>query len=59
MSEGQQQKRTETASTDGLEGEYDPEAVEARWQEYWVDQSIYAYDESIEDPNTVYSIDSS
>jgi valyl-tRNA synthetase len=58
MSDGQrQQHRDETTPTDGLEGEYDPEAVETRWQQYWLDNEIYAYDDSIEDPNTVYSID--
>ncbi|ELZ18881.1 valyl-tRNA ligase [Natrinema thermotolerans DSM 11552] len=41
-----------------LEGGYDPEAVESRWQERWVDSDVYAYDgDEKRDPNTVYAID--
>ncbi|ELY66797.1 valine--tRNA ligase [Natronobacterium gregoryi SP2] len=41
-----------------LEGGYDPEAVENRWQEAWVDEDVYAYESDAErDPNTVYAID--
>jgi len=43
-------------------GEYDPEAVEAEWQDRWVDEGTYAYafdevDPDAVDPNTLYSID--
>ena len=39
-------------------GEYDPDAVEPRWQRRWVDEETYAYaaDDPV-DPNTVFSID--
>jgi valyl-tRNA synthetase len=39
-------------------GEYDPETVEPKWQERWVDEETYAYtgDASV-DPDTLYSID--
>jgi valyl-tRNA synthetase len=40
-------------------GEYDPDAVESRWQRRWVDEETYAYsDDDPTDPNTVFSIDS-
>ena len=38
-------------------GEYDPDAVEPRWQRRWVDEETYAYDDDPTDPNTVFSID--
>ena len=39
-------------------GEYDPDAVEPRWQRRWVDEETYAYsDDDPVDPNTVFSID--
>jgi len=39
-------------------GEYDPETVEAEWQDRWVEADTYAYEpgEAV-DPNTVFSID--
>ncbi len=41
-----------------LEGGYDPEAVESKWQRRWVDEETYAYEGNAEtDPNTVYAID--
>ncbi len=41
-----------------LEGGYDPEAVESRWQRRWVDEDVYAYNgEPGQDPNTTYAID--
>ncbi len=55
-----QEHEKERAQRDGtdptLDGEYDPEAVETRWQEYWVENDTYAYD-PVEDPDLVYSID--
>ena len=39
-------------------GEYDPEAVEAKWQDQWVHEDTYAYGGAGVDPNTVFSIDS-
>ncbi|WP_101298113.1 valine--tRNA ligase [Halegenticoccus soli] len=39
-------------------GEYDPETVEAKWQDRWVEEDTYAYHEGAVDPNTVFSIDS-
>ena len=40
------------------DGEYDPETVESKWQERWVDEETYAYtgDRSV-DPDTLYAID--
>jgi valyl-tRNA synthetase len=39
-------------------GEYDPEAIEAKWQDRWVDEGVYEYDEEVAvDPDTVFSID--
>ncbi|AHG00237.1 valyl-tRNA synthetase [Halostagnicola larsenii XH-48] len=41
-----------------LEGGYEPETVESRWQRQWVDEDVYAYDgDPKRDPNTVYAID--
>jgi len=40
-----------------LPGEYDPSEVEPKWQQRWVEEETYAYDDSAEDPNTVFSID--
>ncbi|ELY48514.1 valine--tRNA ligase [Natronorubrum bangense] len=41
-----------------LEGGYDPDAVETRWQQRWVDEETYAYEgEPGQDPNTTYAID--
>ncbi|PSQ60427.1 valine--tRNA ligase [Halobacteriales archaeon SW_7_71_33] len=39
-----------------LDGEYDPAEAEPRWQQHWVEDGTYAYDE-VTDPNRVYSID--
>ncbi|WP_049987937.1 valine--tRNA ligase [Halobellus rufus] len=39
-------------------GEYDPETVEQKWQERWVDDETYAYEGSADDPDTAFSIDS-
>ncbi|MFB6092506.1 MAG: valine--tRNA ligase [Haloquadratum sp.] len=38
-------------------GEYDPETVEAKWQERWVEADLYAYG-GTDDPDTAFSIDS-
>jgi valyl-tRNA synthetase len=44
-----------------IEGTYDPEAVEPKWQERWVDAGTYAYaepeDPEAVDPDTVFTID--
>jgi len=40
-----------------LDGEYDPDDVEPKWQQRWLDEETYAYREEAEDPNTIYSID--
>ncbi|WP_435197189.1 valine--tRNA ligase [Natronomonas sp. EA1] len=37
------------------EGEYDPDAVEPKWQDHWVDEETYAYQG--ENPDTAFSID--
>ncbi|SFR33455.1 valyl-tRNA synthetase [Halogeometricum rufum] len=39
-------------------GEYDPETVEAKWQDRWVEEDTYAYDDSAVDADTAFSIDS-
>ena len=39
-------------------GEYDPETVEAKWQDRWVEANRYAYDADVADPDTAFSIDS-
>jgi valyl-tRNA synthetase len=53
MSTGKQQSR--------IEGTYDPEAVEPKWQERWVEAGTYAYaepeDPEAVDPDTVFTID--
>ena len=38
-------------------GEYDPDTVEAKWQDRWVEENLYAYG-GAEDPDTAFSIDS-
>ena len=38
-----------------LSGAYDPEAVEPRWQEQWVQNGTYAYENG--DADTQYTID--
>jgi valyl-tRNA synthetase len=46
---------------ESLPAEYDPEAVERKWQNRWVQQDTYAYDAHDDpaavNPDTVYSID--
>ncbi|QCC46225.1 valine--tRNA ligase [Halobellus limi] len=39
-------------------GEYDPETVEQKWQDRWVDDETYAYEGGAENPDTAFSIDS-
>ena len=39
------------------DGEYDPDAVEPKWQSHWVDAETYAYPEESTDPNTTFAID--
>jgi valyl-tRNA synthetase len=39
-------------------GEYDPETVEAKWQDRWVDENTYAYEGAAVDADTAFSIDS-
>ncbi|MFC7139279.1 valine--tRNA ligase [Halosimplex aquaticum] len=48
-----------TAESDAaLPGEYDPEAVESKWQRRWVEEDTYAYDrEAALDADTAFSID--
>jgi valyl-tRNA synthetase len=38
-------------------GEYDPETVEPKWQDQWVEDDTYAYHGDAVDPNTAFSID--
>ncbi|WP_129114024.1 valine--tRNA ligase [Halegenticoccus tardaugens] len=38
-------------------GDYDPDTVEAEWQDRWVEEDTYAYRGGAVDPNTVFSID--
>ncbi|WP_459192290.1 valine--tRNA ligase [Halosimplex sp. J119] len=41
-----------------LPGEYDPDAVESKWQRRWVEEDTYAYDrEAALDADTAFSID--
>ncbi|PSQ15935.1 valine--tRNA ligase [Halobacteriales archaeon QS_8_69_26] len=41
-----------------LDGEYDPETVEPKWQDHWVEERTYAYDGNPDvDPDDVFSID--
>ncbi|ELY94474.1 valine--tRNA ligase [Natrialba taiwanensis] len=50
--------QTDEDDEPSLEGGYDPDAVEARWQDRWVDEETYAYESDPKrDPNTVYAID--
>jgi len=50
-----QEARTEDPT---LQGSYDPDAVEPRWQERWIEAETYAYEgEPGVDPDTVYTID--
>nr|WP_228434611.1 valine--tRNA ligase [Natrarchaeobaculum aegyptiacum] len=52
------ESESESDEGPGLEGGYDPDAVESRWQDRWVDEEVYAYESDPErDPNTVYAID--
>jgi len=39
------------------DGEYDPEAIEPKWQAQWVDDETYAYPAESTDPNTTFAID--
>ena len=39
------------------DGEYDPDAVEPKWQQQWVDNETYAYPDESTDPNTTFAID--
>ncbi|WP_123533716.1 valine--tRNA ligase [Halosimplex salinum] len=48
----------ESATENTLPGEYDPGAVEPKWQDRWVDEGTYEYDGDADvDSNLVYSID--
>jgi valyl-tRNA synthetase len=48
----------ETAEPERISGEYDPAAIEPKWQERWVEEETYAYEgEPDQDPDTVFSID--
>lgn len=39
-------------------GPYDADAVEEKWQERWLDEDTYAYQESeVDDPDTAFAID--
>lgn len=39
-------------------GDYDPDTVEAKWQDRWVDEDTYAYrGGDVDDPDTAFSID--
>ena len=38
-------------------GDYNPTAVEAKWQRQWVADETYAYPDDATDPNTTFSID--
>ena len=41
-----------------LDGDYDPSEVEPRWQDYWVENDTYAYEEpDTPDADTQFSID--
>jgi len=59
-SEGGDAADTDADATrdDGLPTEYDPEEVEPRWQDRWVEADTYAYDrEAAVDADTAFSID--
>ena len=46
------------AEQEELPPEYDPEAVESKWQDRWVEANTYAYDrEAAVDADTAFSID--
>ncbi|WP_276272587.1 valine--tRNA ligase [Haloarcula litorea] len=47
---------TEESSADqsALDGEYDPREIEPKWQDHWVNEGTYAYDE---DADTRFTID--
>jgi len=61
MSDTQDATDESPADRDGIDGEYDPDAVEPRWQDHWVEAETYAYDapaaDETVDPDTRYSID--
>ncbi|WP_181686033.1 valine--tRNA ligase [Halorhabdus salina] len=41
-----------------LKGDYDPDEVEPKWQDYWVEHDTYAYEEpEMPDADTQYTID--
>ncbi|PSP66155.1 hypothetical protein BRC79_07730, partial [Halobacteriales archaeon QH_8_67_27] len=45
-------------SDDALPSEYDPDEVEPKWQDRWVEADTYAYDrEAALDADTAFSID--
>jgi len=46
------------AEAEGLDGGYDADAVEPKWQDRWVESETYAYEGDPEqDPDTTYAID--
>ncbi|GAA0670960.1 valine--tRNA ligase [Natronoarchaeum mannanilyticum] len=52
------QDAEERSDADGLDGGYDADAVEPKWQDRWVEAETYAYEGDPEqDPNTTYAID--
>ena len=38
-------------------GDYDPDAVEPKWQQRWVDDETYSYPDAEADPDTAFAID--
>jgi len=59
-SESADAEETAADATDeaGLPSEYDPDAVESKWQDRWVEAGTYAYDrEAALDADTAFSID--
>jgi valyl-tRNA synthetase len=48
----------ETDAGGGLPGEYDPDEVESKWQDRWVESDTYAYDRAAAvDADTAFSVD--
>jgi valyl-tRNA synthetase (EC 6.1.1.9) len=39
-------------------GEYDPNTIEPKWQDQWVENGTYQYAEDIDNPDTAFSVDS-
>jgi len=57
MSTQRETDETNGEADSALSGGYDPEAVEPKWRDHWVDDETYRFGDGDVDPDTAYTID--